>query len=677
MRPPFSYVPLLPLLVGYVCGILVGQLSISPLWSIVVIVVAVVLYQLRQVVYSILSVAVAIGWLNATFNAPQHPDGSLLDVENCYIATVESVNETETSRYIMVEVGAVKDSSGVAEIKPFKCSLTTPSYNPVVEEGDNVMFVAKVAELSFETDLPDERTSALFLSRQGVMATAFVAPEKLWVVGCETGLIWDIKRLRHDVTRLIMSSRLSPSTAEFLNATITGDDSMMTEDVRVDFSVSGLAHILALSGLHVGIIAIVIAVVMFPLYVLGKNRLRFVITIVLLWVYAVMTGLSPSVTRAVIMATVYLGSLILQRRHSAVNALCCAALVILVFSPEALFQVGFQLSFLAVASILLFANRLNPINPRRKVVYALFSCVTVSFSAMLATGVVVAYYFHQFPVYFLLSNVLVVFLLPFIVGGGVLIIVLQSVGVDAVWLCDVVDWLYDIIAGCASWVASLPGATIDNLYFPGWLLVPYFVIVACVLAAIEYRRQLYYWAIVVLAMFFIIVPFIATPRFVASEFFVPRDTNYTNIIYRNEKKTYLITTASPADCQVVYDRVQSRYRDYFGRRGVDTLIMVQERYEDDVMLRNGRIVAFPGCVVVIIDNNGDIMPMNVRPDYALVCRGFTGDIQEVYAVLQPDEILLSRDLNVKRLSRYVSELEEMSIPFRSLREQALHEVLMP
>ena len=82
-------------------------------------------------------------------------------------------------------------------------------------------------------------------------------------------------------------------------------------------------------------------------------------------------------------------------------------------------------------------------------------------------------------------------------------------------------------------------------------------------------------------------------------------------------------------------------------------------------------------MVVIIDNNGDILPMNVRPDYALVCRGFTGDIQEVYAVLQPDEVLLSRDLNVKRLSRYARELEETSIPFRSLREQALHEVMLP
>ena len=223
---------------------------------------------------------------------------------------------------------------------------------------------------------------------------------------------------------------MSDPTIAFYIATITGDDSFLTDDSREEYSRSGLAHILALSGLHVAIIATVIAALLFPLHLMRQRKLRYIITIVILWIYAIVTGLSPSVTRAVVMTSMFLIALMIERRNSSLNALCFAALVILLFSPMSLYSIGFQLSFCAVASILIFANRMNPISPRHKIAYHFTSLITVSISAMIGTGLISAYYFHTFPVYFLLSNIIVLLILPFVLGGGILLTLLLAFGID-------------------------------------------------------------------------------------------------------------------------------------------------------------------------------------------------------------------------------------------------------
>ena len=183
---------------------------------------------------------------------------------------------------------------------------------------------------------------------------------------------------------------------------------------------------------------------MIALYPLRLCRMRSAASasaIILLWSYAAVTGLSASVTRATVMASVLLMASMLQRRHSPANALCLAAMLIMAFDPTALFTISFQLSFAAVAGILLFARLLNPTAPRRRIAHRLAGIVSVSLSAMLATGAISAYYFHTFPIYFLPANVAVAPLLPLLISGGATAITIEACGGDPVMLNSVVDLL--------------------------------------------------------------------------------------------------------------------------------------------------------------------------------------------------------------------------------------------
>lgn len=665
MRPPLSYIPLLPITLSFIVGIIIADIEVHPIGLILVATIATFLFFKRKAIVSICLMALAIGWVNMLIQTPASLSQSLQETEYHYNGTIISTTESETSRHLIIKVNQI---DSVFETN-FHCKLTLPSMYPVINPGDDVSFLAKLQSPKNNHDLPDEWDMENFLYYQGITATAYIQPEQITIIGENNGLLWHIRRLQSYIVSLLGASPLSDETTEFLTATIVGDDSLLLAETRQEFSTSGLAHILALSGLHVGLIAIIIAIILLPLSIMGYNRTRLIITIILLWGYAVMTGLTPSVTRAAIMTTLYIIGIIIQRRHSSINALCFAALIILLFSPLQLYSAGFQLSFAAVLAILLFANRINPVNRKHHIGYYITSLACVSMSATLGTALISAYYFHSFPVYFLIANILVIFMLPVIIGGGVLLIIFEACGGSSIWICSALDFLYSIITWITEITSSLQFAKIDNIYFSGWLFIPYIITILVLFATLVYRKIAYGVMTIMLAIFTITAHYVSKPPYPQKEFFIPRDTYYTNIIARIDTTMYLYSTAHHSEYSDVVDRAKFRYKDYMGRRGVEEITLVTDSFYSPLFSCHGRNLIFNNTHFLIIDNADDIYPCNAKPDYVLMCRGFKGDIIDVAEIIRADSILLSYDLHPRRHNRYLDECEAKKIPCRSLRDR--------
>ncbi len=663
MRPPLSYIPLLPITLAFITGIIIADIGVSPIGILLVATFATFLFFKRKAIVSICMMALAIGWGNMLIQTPASLCQSLQGTEHHYNGTIISTTESETSRHLIIKVNQVDSVFGT----DFRCKLTLPSMYPVINPGDDVSFSAKLQTPKNNHDLPDEWDMEKFLFYQGITATTYIQPEQITVIGENNGLIWQIRRLQSHIVSLLGASSLSDETTEFLTATITGDDSLLLAETRQDFTTAGLAHILALSGLHVGLIALIIAIILFPLSIMGYNRTRLIITIILLWGYAVITGMTPSVTRAAIMTTLYIIGLIIQRRHSSINALCFAALIILLFSPLQLYSAGFQLSFAAVLSILLFANRINPIDWKQRILYYITSLACVSISATLGTALISAYYFHSFPVYFLIGNILVIFMLPIIIGGGVLLILLEVCGFCSNWICYMLDFAYNIIATITETTASLPFAKINNIYFSEWLFIPYIITVLLLLATLIYRKIAYGIMAVMFAIFIITAHYVSKPTYPQIDFFIPRDTYYTNIIARIDTSMYLYSTAHHSEYRDVIDRAKFRYKDYMGRRNVENITLITDTFYSPLFSYQGRNLIFNNTHFVIIDNTDDIFISKAKPNYAIVCRGFNGDIIDIAETINADTILLSYDLHPRRHNRYLEECNDVKIPCRSLR----------
>lgn len=212
-------------------------------------------------------------------------------------------------------------------------------------------------------------------------------------------------------------------------ATITlGYRKGMSRDVRKRFSLTGVAHLLAVSGFHVAVVCGFLSLLFSflpksPFY----RWLKYLLTLCLLWCFVVITGLAPSAVRAGLMLTLYLTGRVLRRTTDGYNTLAAAAFCMLAFNPLYLFDVGFQLSYLAVLSILFLQPRLQDLIMVRNPIVAMpWGWITVTLAAQAGTTLLCLYYFGQFSLVFLCTNLPLTFLATFLIPAGLIWILLPA-----------------------------------------------------------------------------------------------------------------------------------------------------------------------------------------------------------------------------------------------------------
>ena len=266
------------------------------------------------------------------------------------------------------------------------------------------------------------------------------------------------------VYRQELLDRYRTQTAEeeqfaVLAAMTLGDKSALTKELRETYSVTGASHILALSGLHLGIIYLLL----FRL-TLGRRRswLSQVIIILSIWAFAFLTGLSTSVIRSATMISIYALFSVGGRHRSPVNILCFTAIVMLLVNPASLFDIGFQLSFSAVLAILLLMPLFESFFPEhyfegRPLQHYVYNMVGLSVAAQIGVAPLIAFYFGRFSTYFLLTNFIVIPAATMILYGALLVLMIPS-------LAPVLLGFVGILNKALGWVSQMPCASIDGLH---------------------------------------------------------------------------------------------------------------------------------------------------------------------------------------------------------------------
>ncbi|MCM8782941.1 MAG: ComEC family competence protein [Candidatus Omnitrophica bacterium] len=239
-----------------------------------------------------------------------------------------------------------------------------------------------------------------------------------------TFLKYSIYRLREKI-RTIFLSKLSNFSSSLLNAIIIGERNGLAFNIRDTFLKTGTVHILAISGLHIGIVGfialIVLKIIRFP------RHLRYILVIFILIIYCVLTGASPSVLRATVMGVVVLLGYILKRETSILNSLAFSCLLILFFSPKQIFEISFQLSFLTVLAIILISPLIKSFFSenlyKNSCMRFLILNFSVSVSSFLGIFPLVIYHFKTFSVFSILANMLVVPYMSLVVGASFSLII--------------------------------------------------------------------------------------------------------------------------------------------------------------------------------------------------------------------------------------------------------------
>ncbi|WP_317194892.1 ComEC/Rec2 family competence protein [Algoriphagus pacificus] len=313
---------------------------------------------------------------------------------------------------------------------------------------------------------PFEFNYAEFLKREGIQYRQFLG-KKVHVLGKSkvNSLSHFLVRFKSRISQQLKSKIPNPSSNQVAQALLLGQKQYLDKDTRKAYSESGVMHILAVSGLHVGIIYALLLFLIKPLKLSSKARKTYLFLVILLiWFYALITGMSPSVLRASTMFSLISLGQMRERKPSIFNVLAFSAMLMMCFAPLVIFEVGFQLSYLAVLGIVMIQPLILRFwYPPNKWLEYVWQLVVVSLAAQLSTFPLTLFYFHAFPTYFLLGNLLIIPLTFLIMQIGIPLILLSWIPYLSDFLGWVVNFLIQFQNFLIGQIQQLPYNQLDRL----------------------------------------------------------------------------------------------------------------------------------------------------------------------------------------------------------------------
>ena len=266
-----------------------------------------------------------------------------------------------------------------------------------------------------------------------------------------------IKQKRLEILQNIDQAKLSEKSKEFTKGIILADRTEMDRETVEDFSKSGLVHILAISGSHMAIIFWLILLLLKPIFPANFRNVPIVISLIFIWLFAIFIDFGSSVIRSCIMITAYYFYVLLQRKPDLLHAMAISGLAILIFDTNQLFDVGFQLSFIAVFGIFWLNEPILKYLPKPKnnVQNFFVNVISISIAAQLATLPLVIYYFHQYSLISVIANLVVIPFSEVIIIFALLMTILLGFGYEISWLNTLYDSGVQLVLKVIHFFASL------------------------------------------------------------------------------------------------------------------------------------------------------------------------------------------------------------------------------
>ncbi|MFC0512602.1 ComEC/Rec2 family competence protein [Mucilaginibacter angelicae] len=349
--------------------------------------------------------------------------------------------------------------------------------------GDELLIPGKYAPIDPPFN-PAEFNYKKYLAHQNIYYQEFLYPGQYRIIQSNTGnpFIAKALALRRKMVEKIKRQLHDPNAIAVASTLILGYKADLSEDVLQAYSKTGTIHVLSVSGAHVAIIWALLAFMLRFLNRLKHGRvIKTVIIIPIIWYYAMLTGFSPAVCRAAVMISTVIIGKTYNRYINNLNILAVSAFILLLYNPLLITDVGFQLSYLAVAGLVV----LQP------VVYAWFTFdnkwadkiwlpCSVSIAAQVITFPLSAFYFHQFPVYFLFSNLFIGIPTAVIIYSGIFYLVLPPIPYVSAGLAWILEKTILLMNHVLAWVEHLPFASINKIWLTTTEYLLLYAIIICV-----------------------------------------------------------------------------------------------------------------------------------------------------------------------------------------------------
>ena len=351
-----------------------------------------------------------------------------------------------------------------------KDSSVTPAILSIPKEEKQLDFLhyykAKAYVNKVESPINDYQFDyAKYLSRKEIYYQTYLPEGFQTAKRNDLSFTEKVSQKRLEVLAKIDKTDISEKSREFLKGIILADRTEIDKETVSDFSKTGLAHILAISGSHIAVIFGIFYFVFIKLFPARFRKTAIVLSLVSIWIFAAFIGFGNSVVRSCIMLSVYFAYVLLQRKPDFLHSMALAALIILVLDTNQIFDVGFQLSFVAVLGIFWLNQPLLKYlpKPKNRIQTFLVNVPTVTLAAQISTLPLVIYYFHQFSLISILANLIIIPVAEIVVIFSLIMTVFIGFMLNFSWLNGVYDWTVLKVLDLIHWFSDFDSVFFNNI----------------------------------------------------------------------------------------------------------------------------------------------------------------------------------------------------------------------
>ncbi len=637
MRTPLSSVPALPLALGLCAGVAAGA------WHPVILVCAAVAAAIAlgfagrgwwAAVFIFFAIGVGDRALQQPAQLPEWAEGKKVEV----CGTVELANEGSHAARMLLRV----DSIGQTPVASFLADITLFSSGELPIPGDRVTLTARLSRPPIPPHIPGDADFSAYRKSEGITASGTCGNGGVRVTAPAGPVRRAIFNARVRLALAIVSAPFSDPCAEFMLAALIGDRRLLPDTTTEAFRAAGISHILALSGLHAGIIVALAMLLTMPLNLLrGGLWARRLIAVAVVWAYAAIAGMGPSVVRAAVMVSIMMAALTAQRGHSVLNSLLLAVAIILAARPFWIYSAGFQLSVCAVAGIVAFNALLPQSIMRRPKARFVVQAVGIPVAAMAGTGLVSAWHFGVFPLLFLPANIVTGLLAGPLIGLGAVVTLGQLCG----WSFTALGWVCSLLFSLLDYSAKLisaPGWAVAHVdRFPALVFVFYAIALAAAWLAVR-RRSMRLGVTSALALALSAVIFIgfgeSKPK---AEVYSLTARDGGGLLLAAGDSAWVLPSGNRVDPSAHEEFLRLRTRQ-------DSFATCPTALNHRPLTVQGRAVAIGQTTIYVLDDKPD----NMRPaggvTYLLLGKDYHRSLAADLERLRPDTLLLAPDMHPSR-----------------------------
>ena len=490
-----------------------------------------------------------------------------------------------------------------------------------------------------------------YLNKKYIYHQLSTINESLLVVESKTITLFGIAdNIRQHINKKLEPYHFKPDELAIINALLLGQRQDISEEVYTSYTNAGVIHILAVSGLHVGIILLILSFIFKPLERFKHGKLiKTILLVSILWSFALIAGLSASVTRAVTMFSIVAIALNLKRPTNIYNTLAISMFVILLFKPLFLFDVGFQLSYLAVFAIVTIDPFLyNLWKPKNKVLNFYWHTFTVTVSAQLGIIPVSLYYFHQFPGSFFISNLVIIPFLGLILGLGILVILLAVLNMLPQFGADLYGNIIRLMNSFVDWISKQETFLLRDISFSLlYVLVSYLLL-------FTFFRLLFHRNYSNLKLFLIAI-LVVQGAFIYNEFNKPSNEF---IVFHKSRYSLMGNTTNnkivvASDFDSITKSKNNIIKDYTVGNHIKTIeeLPIQSIYQ----LNN--------TYILMVDSLGIYNIKSIKPDLVLLRQSPKINLNRLIDSLNPKQIIADGSNYKSYIERWENICKKRKLPF--------------